>query len=128
MLFFNTSKYPPSLHYLLMTLGPAAIVCAYADRFNGWLKDTLVMFGRVPFAFYVIHFYIAHSIAVAIGLFQGFTVNQMRPVFFMPPHGYGLNLVGVYIVWLIVIALLYPICRWIAALKARRNDWWLSYL
>jgi uncharacterized membrane protein len=128
MSFLNTTKYPPSLLFLLMTLGPAAIVCAYADRFRGWLKDTLVMYGRVPFAFYIAHFYLAHALAVLIGLCQGYTVKQMMTFFAFNPKGFGLTLPGVYGVWLLVIALLYPLCRWVAAVKARRTDWWLSYL
>jgi uncharacterized membrane protein len=128
MSFLNTTKYPPSLQFLLMTLGPAAIVCAYADRLHGWFKDTLVMFGRVPFAFYIAHFYLAHALAVVIGLYQGYTVSQMMTLFIFNPKGFGLGLAGVYGVWLLVIALLYPFCRWVAAVKARRTDWWLSYL
>ena len=110
------------------TLGPAAVVCAYADRFRGWFKDTLVMFGRVPFAFYIAHFYLAHALAVVIGVFQGFTVSQMMTLFVFNPKGFGLGLLGVYVAWLLVIVLLYPMCRWVTALKARRADWWLSYL
>jgi uncharacterized membrane protein len=128
MSFINTSKYPPSLLFLLMTLGPAAIICAYADSFKGWVKDTLVMYGRVPFAFYVAHFYLAHALGVVIGVWQGYTVSQMATVPFFNPKGFGLGLPGVYAVWLLVIVLLYPPCRWVAALKARRTDWWLSYL
>jgi uncharacterized membrane protein len=128
MAFLNTNKYPPSLDYLLMTLGPAAIVCSYADHWKGWLKDTLVMFGRVPFAFYIAHFYLAHLLAVAIGLVQGFSLAQMWTFFPFFPKGFGVPLWGVYIGWLCVIALLYPLCRSMAQLKARRTDWWLSYL
>jgi uncharacterized membrane protein len=128
MSFLNTTKYPPSLLFLLMTLGPAAIVCANADRLRGWLKDTLVMFGRVPFAFYVAHFYLAHALAVVIGVWQGYTVSQMMTFFPYNPKGFGLTLPEVYGIWLLVVALLYPFCRWVAAVKARRNDWWLSYL
>jgi hypothetical protein len=128
MSFLNTTKYPPSLLFLLMTLGPAAIVCAYADRFHGWFKDTLVMYGRAPFAFYIAHFYLAHAFAVLIGVCQGYTVNQMMTFFAFNPKGFGLALPGVYGVWLLVIALLYPLCRWVSAVKARRTDWWLSYL
>lgn len=128
MSFLNTTKYPPSLLFLLMTLGPAAIVCAYADRFSGWVKDTLVMYGRVPFAFYIAHFYLAHVLAVAIGVWQGYTVSQMCTLPRFYPKGFGLSLPGVYAVWVLVIVLLYPLCRWVAAVKARRTDWWLSYL
>lgn len=126
--FLNTTKYPPSLMYLLMTLGPAAILCSYADRFSGFVKDTLVMLGRVPFAFYVAHFYLIHALSVGLGLMQGFRLDQMLTVFLFYPKGYGLPLSGVYAVWGLVLVLTYPLCRWVAAVKARRRDWWLSYL
>lgn len=126
--FFDTTKYPPSLQYLLMTLGPAAIICAYADQFKGWFKDTLVMFGRVPFTFYILHLYIAHAIGVMIGMYQGYTFAQMSTFFRHTPKEFGLGLAGVYAVWLLVIALLYPACRWLADVKARRKNWWLSYI
>jgi uncharacterized membrane protein len=128
MSFINTTKYPPSLLFLLMTLGPAAILCAYADRLGGWLKDTLVMFGRVPFAFYIGHFYLAHALAVVIGIFQGYAASQMMTYHRFTPEAFGVNLASVYVVWLLVIALMYPLCRWFAAIKARRTDWWLSYV
>src|SRR6185436_7431410 len=70
--FLNTTKYPPSLAFLLMTLGPAAILCAAADRITGAVKDALVMFGRVPFAFYVAHFLLIHILSVLLGVVQGF--------------------------------------------------------
>lgn len=126
--FINTTKYPPSLDFALMTLGPAAILCAFADRFRGWLKDTLIMFGRVPFAFYVAHFILIHTLSVMLGLMQGFELRQMLTLFLFYPEGYGIGLAGVYAVWFLVIALLYPFCRWMADVKARRRDWWLSYL
>lgn len=125
--FVNTTKYPPSLDFLLMTLGPAAILCSFADRFSGRLKDMLVMFGRVPFAFYVAHFLLIHTIGVIIGVLEGFKASQLTTLFFFYPKGFGISLPAVYAVWLLVIAILYPWCRWMAALKARRRDWWLSY-
>jgi len=126
--FINTTKYPPSLLFLLMTLGPAAAVCAVADRFTGALKNVLVTFGRVPFAFYVAHFALIHTLSVILGVAQGFSVRQMMTFFLFYPKGYGLSLPGVYGVWLLVVVLLYPFCRWVAAIKARRRDWWLSYV
>ena len=128
MSFLNTTKYPPSLLFLLMTLGPAAVICAYADCFRGWFKDTMVMYGRVPFAFYFAHFYLAHALAVAIGVWQGYTVSQVSTAYRFFPKGFGLSLPGVYVVWVMVVVLLYPLGRWFAAVKARRTDWWLSYL
>ena len=72
----NTTKYPPSLDYLLMTLRPAALLCSFADRVKGRAKEILVMFGRVPFAFYVAHFFLIHTLSVLLGVIQGFTVPR----------------------------------------------------
>jgi len=126
--FLNTTKYPPSLLFLAMTLGPAAIFCAYADCMRGFFKDMFVMFGRVPFAFYVAHFYLLHLLALVLGAIQGVGVKPLMtfPPFF--PDGYGLPLIGVYAVWALVIAALYPFCRWVAAVKSRSRAWWLSYV
>jgi len=126
--FLNTTKYPPSIEFLLMTLGPAAMLCSVADKITGTIKQVLVVFGRVPFAFYVAHFYLIHTLSVILGLVQGFRLDQMMTVSLFYPKGYGLGLAGVYAVWLLVIVILYPFCRWVAAVKARRRDWWLSYL
>jgi uncharacterized membrane protein len=126
--FLNTTKYPPSLIYLLMTLGPPAILCGVSDRISGAVKEALVMFGRVPFAFYVAHFFLIHVLSLILGRLQGFGFRQMMTAFLFYPKGYGLSLTGVYVVWLLLIAILYPYCRWVAAVKARRRDWWLSYL
>jgi hypothetical protein len=86
------------------------------------------MFGRVPFAFYVAHWYVIHAASVLLGVMQGFQLHQMTTSFVFYPKGFGLDLVSVYMVWFGVIALLYPFCRWVANVKARRRDWWLSYL
>jgi uncharacterized membrane protein len=126
--FLNTSKYPPSLEFLLMTLGPAAILCAFADHVPSAIRDRLVIFGRVPFAFYVAHFILIHALSVMLGVAQGFGWRQMKTIFLFYPKGYGVTLPGVYAVWLLVILLLYPYCRWMAGIKARRRDWWLSYV
>jgi hypothetical protein len=63
-----------------------------------------------------------------LGVFQGFTASQMMTYHRFDPQGFGVGLPGVYVAWLLVIALVYPLCRWFAAIKARRTDWWLSYL
>ena len=85
-------------------------------------------FGRVPFAFYVAHVALIHTLSVLLGVMQGFRANQLTTIFFFYPEGYGVSLPAVYAVWALVIAMLYPFCRWMAALKARRRDWWLSYV
>jgi len=128
MSFLAVTKYPPSLLYTLMTLGPAAIVCAYADRLPGMIKNVLLQYGRVPFAFYVVHFYLIHSLSVLLGMAEGFQAQQMFTHYRFYPKGYGVGLGGVYLFWILVVVLLYPLCRYVNAVKARRTDWWLSYL
>lgn len=126
--FLNVTKYPPSLEFLAMTLGPAAIFCAYAERMRGFLKDTFVMFGRVPFAFYVAHFYLLHALSLVLGAAQGVPLEQLMtfPPFY--PKNYGVSLPLVYAMWALVIVLLYPFCRWVAGVKAKSKSWWLSYV
>jgi uncharacterized membrane protein len=126
--FLNTTKYPPSLQFLAMTLGPAAIFCAYADRMQGFVKNAFVTFGRVPFAFYVAHFFLLHALSVLLGVMQGFGAQQMMtfPLFY--PQGYGVTLLAVYAVWAAVVIALYPFCRWMAGVKTRSRAWWLSYV
>ena len=128
MSFLNTTKYPPSLLYLLMTLGPALVALAAFRRARGPLADVFVTFGRVPFLFYVAHLYLVHALAVAAGVAQGFPASAIRTVSRRLPEDYGFGLPVVYAVWLGVVALLYPVCRRYAEVKARSRAWWLSYL
>lgn len=126
--FFNVTKYPPSLLFLLITLGSMAIFCAKADKITGRLKNTLVMFGRVPFAFYIAHFYLLRLFNMILASYQGFEPHEMMTLFFFLPKGYGVSIVGVYIGWMLTIVILYPFCKWVAEVKSRRKDWWLSYI
>ena len=105
------------------------ILASYADRLRGTAKDALVTYGKVPFAFYVAHLYLIHALSLMLGAIQGVDASRLLAISGMyPKQGYGLPLAGVYLVWLAVVALLYPFCRWMARLKARRDDWWLSYV
>jgi uncharacterized membrane protein len=128
----NVTKYPPSLLYLLMTLGPAAILATFVDRLSGGIagraKDALVVFGRAPFAFYVAHLYLIHAGSVLLGLMQGFRAEQMMTALRFYPPGFGVSLPAVYLLWAMIVVLLYPLCRWVAGVKARRRDWWLSFV
>jgi uncharacterized membrane protein len=128
MSFLATTKYPPSLLYLLMTLGPAAIACAFAERVYGPIRNALVTLGRAPLAFYIAHFYLIHVGAILVGIAQGFTAQQFLTPYRFFPKGYGVSLLGVYVIWMALVVILYPLCRWVAAVKARRQDWWLSYV
>jgi len=128
MSFLGTTKYPPSLLYLLMTLGPAAIACAFVERLPAAIRDALATLGRAPLAFYVAHLFLIHGVAVLLGTAQGFQAPQFLTHYRFFPEGFGVGLLGVYLIWLAVVAALYPLCRWIANVKARRKDWWLSYV
>jgi uncharacterized membrane protein len=118
--FLNCEKYPPSLLYLMMTLGPALMLLSAFEHARGGFAQVLAVFGRVPFFFYVVHIYLIHALAVL----AGFAITGVLER--SPEIGFGLS--GVYLVWLFTLALLYPLCRWFAGLKARRSEWWWSYL
>jgi len=131
--FLRCTKYPPSLDFLLMTLGPALLLLAWLDRID-WMKtNPLIMFGRVPLFYFIVHLFVIHLLAVAFAFFRngaGFLSNPPIPA---PGNasqpvasGYGLGVV--YLVWMAVVVLLYPLCLWFARLKERRSDWWLGYL
>jgi uncharacterized membrane protein len=134
--FVNTTKYPPSLLFLLMTLGPALLLLAWfeSNKFlTGRLREALVTFGRVPLFFYLLQWYAAHLIAIVAGLIAGQPVGWQfeSPIdkFSHPPlPGVGFRLWVVYVCWIVGVLLLYPLCKWFAGLKARRRAWWLSYL
>jgi uncharacterized membrane protein len=127
MSFFNTTKYPPSLSFLLMTLGPALILLALAERWRGRAIEFFVVFGRVPLFFYVIHIYAAHLAAVALGSAQGHPPSAMMVVFFNFPPDYGVGLSGVYAIWIAVVAALFPLCLWFGRVKRRSKAWWMAY-
>lgn len=128
MSFLATTKYPPSLLYLLMTLGPAAIVCGFVERLGSGVRDVLVTYGRAPLAFYVAHLYLIHATTILLGIAQGFSAQQFLTQYRYYPRGYGVTLAGVYVIWIAVVVVLYPFCRWVSSVKARRTDWWLSYV
>ncbi|MGH7535948.1 MAG: DUF1624 domain-containing protein, partial [Gemmatimonadales bacterium] len=126
--FLNTTKYPPSLLFLLMTLGPAIAAIAFLDGASGPVSRFFVVFGRVPLFFYVLHIYLIHLLAVAVAVATGFGAGRILPAYLGVPEGWGYGLAGVYLVWAAVVLSLYPLCRWFAGVKARRRDPWLSYL
>ena len=135
--FLNTVKYPPSLDFLLMTLGSAFLALAWFDRPGLKPSNALVVFGRVPLFFFVLHFYAAHAAAALLALAHygtGALEFMFQPVPSMggPPGSFpaefGYDLWATYLVWAIIVLALYPACRWFAAFKAKRRDWWLSYL
>jgi len=128
MAFFNVQKYPPSLDYLLATVGPGLLLLAWFERVRGWLVGILQTFGRVPLFFYVLHIALAHLAAGLLAMSMGFGTAVLGGFFLSFPPRWGVGLGGVYAAWLFVIATLYPACLWFADLKERRKDWWLYYL
>ena len=133
----NTTKYPPSLDFLLMTLGPALLALAWLDGPALQPSNPLVVFGRVPLFYFVLHFYLGHLAAVLLA-FARYGVGARTFVFhrlpsmggpaaLFPPR-FGEDLWVVYLVWGIIVLALYPACRWFGSLKARRREWWFGYL
>lgn len=132
--FLDTNKYPPSLLFLLMTLGPALLLLRVFDNgFPRWLRPALTI-GKVPLFFYVLHFYLIHLLAVAAcyirfdnvgGMFRSPDLGHFP---FTAPAGWAASLPVIYLLWAVVVVALYPLCRWYADIKRRRKDWWLSYL
>jgi hypothetical protein len=131
--FLNTTKYPASLSFLLMTLGPAIALMPALDKASGPVVRWLTVFGRVPFFFYLLHIPLIHALALVVSKMRLGTVS---PWLFAnhpmgnppPPAGYTWPLTLLYIVWAAAIVMLYSACRWFADLKGRRTDWWLRYL
>jgi uncharacterized membrane protein len=132
--FLNTTKYPPSLLFLLMTLGPALIFLAIFDTYTPRLLRPVLIIGKVPMFYFLLHFFLIHLFAVVIcyaryghiyWMFQSSDLANF-PITQLP--GWGLTLPLVYLLWTIVVVAMYPLCRWYAALKQRSNNPWLSYL
>jgi uncharacterized membrane protein len=134
MVFLDVQKYPPSLQFVLATLGVIFTIWPLLARLRGPVASVLTTFGAVPFFFYVLHIYLVHALAIAANAalgkpteaFFGYMLNAFTaPELFA---GTGFSLPWVYVAWVVVLALLYPACRWWQGVKARRRDWWLSYL
>ena len=131
--FLNTTKYPPSLLYLLMTLGPTLLFLWAVDAGTPqWLRPALIV-GKVPMFYYLLHIPLIHLLALAACYAK---YGQIHWMFESPglqdfpitkPPGWGYSLPIIYLVWFCVVLILYPLCRWFAGVRQRRNDAWLSY-
>ena len=132
--FLNTTKYPPSLLFLLMTLGPALVLLWAADFGTARAFKPAVVIGRVPLFYYAAHFFSIHLLAVVVCLLRYGTAHWMfeSPDLghypFTPPPGWGYTLPAVYALWIAIVVAMYPMCRWFGELKQRRREAWLSYL
>jgi len=132
--FLNTTKYPPSLLFLLMTLGPALLFLRAVDAHTPRLLRPALIIGKVPMFYFLLHFAFIHFLAVIIcyaryghihWMFESPDIGNF-PI--TSPLGWGLTLPFVYLIWAFVVITLYPLCRWYAALKQRSNNPLLSYL
>lgn len=132
--FIKVYKYPPSLLYMCMTIGPALLLLALLEGLQNRFTDMLKVYGRVPLFYYVLHIYLIHILCMLLFFAKGHTMaeayNPDSPfAFYFLIHGEGFSLAGTYGVWLLVLVLLYPICRWYDRYKtAHKEKWWLSYL
>lgn len=126
--FIKVHKYPPSLLYLLVTLGIACVLLAQLERLKGSLRHVLVVFGRVPLFVYVLHIVFAHLAAGLVALALGYGDELLKNVFIYKPAGWGFGLTVVYVAWIVIMMGLYPLCRWYGELKRRQTQWWWGYL
>jgi len=129
--FLNCAKYPPSLDFLLMTLGPALIALAWFDRLTLGRDNPLIVFGRAPMFYFLVHIYVIHVLVVVFALFRyghaGFAFGSGPAIPPYPP-GYGYSLPAVYAIWIGIVVALYPACRWFGKIKETRRHWWLAFL
>ncbi len=129
--FININKYPPSLLYFCVTIGAGMLALRILEGANNAYTRFMNVFGRVPFFYYVLHFFLIHGMLVVLFYARGYTskdiVNPNSP-FLFTPNGLGISLFGVYIVWAMVIAIMYPLCKKYNAYKAINHQWWLSYV
>lgn len=127
--FVNTAKYPPSLLYLLMTVGPCMFILAFTENISNKFSKIIIVYGKVPFFFYMLHLYFIHSAIWIFYLFSGNSITNMDFFSrnFNTPNGLGYSLGVVYLVWIGIVLLLYFPCKWWGKLKSENKSPWLSY-
>jgi uncharacterized membrane protein len=130
--FINTQKYPPSLLYLSLFLGIALIGLSFMNKLKSGIAKILSIYGRVPFFYYVIHFYSLHLLSAIFFLLRGHSMEEglkgaanLPFKFIIPGEGYSLAIV--YLIWISLVIVLYPLCKWFGEYKRSRNYWWLHY-
>ncbi len=132
--FINVNKYPPSLLYILITLGPSLLFLAVTEKLNGAVVKVVSVYGRVPMFYYILHIYVIHLVALiasAVTPGQDWSIWLLKdPIWFTKDlQGYGFSLPVAYLFWITIVAALYPLCKWYDRYKqAHKEKWWLSYL
>jgi len=131
--FLNVHKYPPSLLFMCITIGPALLFLSVFENSNNKLTRAITIYGRVPFFYYVLHFYMLHILCMILFLSRGHSFSEATPPIFGIPFrfmisGEGYSLTIVYVIWISLIIVLYPLCKWFSEYKKKKSYWWLSYL
>jgi uncharacterized membrane protein len=130
--FINVVKYPPSLLYMCVTIGPALLFLAFAGQAKGRAARIISVYGSVPFFYYILHFYILHVITAFFYMGRGHSFKEgmhgYTQAFNFTKPGEGIGLLGVYAIWIATVAALYPLCKWFSNYKKTHKQWWLSYL
>ncbi len=114
-----------------MTIGPGLLLLSAVEKANNSFTRLLIVYGNVPFFYYVLHFYLVRFFNIILFFSQGYhrkNIVSPKSIMLFRPVEYGVNLFGVYVVWLLVIAILYLPCRWFSKYKKTHHQWWLSYL
>lgn len=131
--FINTQKYPPSLLYMCATIGVSLVILGLVGNVKNKFADAVTVFGRVPLFYYAIHFYVLHLLTMIFSITRGHTIAegaegdpQVGLKFIFSNEGVGLG--GVYLIWILVVLALYPLCKWYSNYKLNNRKWWLSYL
>ncbi|RZL13606.1 MAG: DUF1624 domain-containing protein, partial [Pedobacter sp.] len=128
--FMDASKYPPSLIFTGMTIGPAMLLLAISENFKGIVNRIISLYGSVPFFYYILHFYLLHSILVIVFFATGNGPDKIigPTPFLFRPVDFGFGLIVVYGVWIFVVAILYKPCKWFKEYKDTHTQWWLKYI
>lgn len=130
--FLNVNKYPPSLLFSLVTLGIILIILSAAEGRDNRVTRILLVYGRVPMFYFLVHFYIVHLLLFLMVFLQGYHFSDLRFGPFLngrPEKGSGIPLGAVYLVWIGLVVALYPVCRWYGRYKAQHKEKkWLRYL
>jgi hypothetical protein len=132
--FMNVQKYPPSLLYMCATIGIGLLILAAMGNIRNWFTRFITVYGRVPFLYYVLHFFLIHLVSAIFYLARGHSFAEgvqpkqggFLPNFVDPTQ--GVSLFWVYVIWLCIVISLYPVCKWFSEYKKRHKDWWLSYI
>lgn len=131
--FMNVQKYPPSLLFMCATIGISLLLLALLSKVQNRVTDFITVYGRVPFFYYVIHFYLIHFVSAIFFFTRGHSFAEgtkpsgtLLPFFIAP--GEGVRLPWVYLIWILVVLSLYPLCKWYSRYKKTHDYWWLSYL